>query len=83
MSDPFRDAAAKKRSRRKEKVRETHTPIVLWVKTPEDKDAREIRKWLHEQVNSLPYVRANSKDAPYPYATDGCLREEDADGGGE
>lgn len=81
MADPFREHAADKKAKRREKIRDTHTPIVLWVKPPDGEGAGDVRKKLKEYVNEdLPYVTAATYPEPYGYAESGVLREEDADG---
>lgn len=61
-------------------VREKYTPIVLWVDVPEDKRVHDVRSYLEDEANSLPYVTVASTNAPYKYATAGTIREEEADG---
>lgn len=80
MSDPLRDAAAKKRAEKRETIREEYTPIVTWVKVPEGKRVQDVRKWMEEEADSLPYTSVATRSPPYRYATDGVLRPEDVDG---
>lgn len=83
MSDPFRDHMANKRSEKREKIREEYTPLVIWVKAPEGKRAKDIYSWITEKINSMPFVTAATSNVPYKYATDGAIREEKADGNSE
>ena len=78
MSDPFRDAAARKRSDKREKIRQEYTPIVLWVKTPGR--TQDVINYTEKTLKELPAVTVATKNTPYKYAKDGVLREENADG---
>ena len=78
MSDPLRDAAARRRSKKRESIRETHTPLVLWVKS--ECRTQEVRNYLLQELERSPGVSVAQKNVPYKYATSGVYREEKADG---
>jgi len=80
MSDPFRDHMAQKRSKKKEKVRDEYTPLVVWVKVPDGKRVQELLSYVEDTVDSIPFVDVATKHRPYWFASDGTNREENADG---
>jgi len=78
MSDPLKDAAAQKRSKKRESIRETHTPLVLWIKS--ECSTQEVRDYLFWELDRFPGVSVARQNVPYKYATSGVFREEKADG---
>lgn len=82
MSDPFRDAAARKRASNRDRIRHEYTPIVLWVKAPGGERVHEARKWAQEKLDQCPYTHVATSHEPYWFATDGTNRIEDAESGG-
>ena len=81
MSDPLKDHMARQRSNSREYVREQYTPIVLWIDSTSS--TQEVINYLHDEVEKLPGVHVARQNAPYRYATDGVLREEEANGKNE
>jgi len=82
MSDPLRDHAANKREQKRERVRSEYTPLVVWVKCPENERDVDVLNYIQRELGELPYLTVATKHAPYDYAESGVLRAEDADGNG-
>jgi hypothetical protein len=71
MSDPFRDAAARKRSDDRQKTIQKYTPVVLWVKVPDGERIHNARDAIQERAVEMPYVNVKTKNEPFWFATDG------------